>query len=203
MKSTVISPGLPASATVPHSTKGRKPVGICMWAVIKVGPYSVWWKLPQLLLLLWWQKTDKAILRFCRFFLESTWIQSKMRRQVMWQQPITIKLLKSNWNYHQVWNISLSKWADNKLTEHTTFKNVGSYSVWGTLGAMGQSLDVLKNWKSPPEDHPGAKEGQRLWHREAICLLFIKHMQEEDKFKYLIVHNHSTCMNISTVWWIL
>lgn len=46
------SPGLPAPAAVPHSAKGRQPVGVCMRAVVKVGPHSVRGKLPQLLLLL-------------------------------------------------------------------------------------------------------------------------------------------------------
>ncbi|TNN37279.1 hypothetical protein EYF80_052560 [Liparis tanakae] len=41
VKSVDISPGLPASASVPHSTKGGKPVGVCVRAVIKVGAHSL------------------------------------------------------------------------------------------------------------------------------------------------------------------
>lgn len=51
-----ISPGLPASAAVPHATKRGQPVGIRVWAVVKVGPHSVRGKLLQLLLLLWKKK---------------------------------------------------------------------------------------------------------------------------------------------------
>lgn len=67
LKGVVLLPGLPASATVPHSTKRGKPVGVSMRAVIKVGSDSVWWKLPQLLLLLW-QKTNEAILIILKYF---------------------------------------------------------------------------------------------------------------------------------------
>lgn len=60
VKAVVIAPGLPASAAVPNSAEGGKPVGVSVRAVVKVGSNSVWWKLPQLLLLLW-KKTSETL----------------------------------------------------------------------------------------------------------------------------------------------
>lgn len=81
----VISPGLPASAAVPHSTKRGKPVGVCMRAVIKVGPNSVRWKLPQLLLLLW-QKTIEAIL----VIRKSLWDFDNDQRHICWYYQVQL-----------------------------------------------------------------------------------------------------------------
>lgn len=82
VKSVVISPGLPASATVPHSTKGRKPVGVCMRAVIKVCPHSVRRKLLQLLLLLW-QKTDEAILITHTYIWDFDWLRVRSETNML------------------------------------------------------------------------------------------------------------------------
>lgn len=60
VKAVVLSPGLPASAAVPNSAEGGQPVGVSVRAVVKVGSDSVWWKLPQLLLLLW-KKTNERL----------------------------------------------------------------------------------------------------------------------------------------------
>lgn len=60
VKAVVLSPGLPASAAVPNSAEGGKPVGVSVRAVVKVGSNSVWWKLPQLLLLLWKETNDNV-----------------------------------------------------------------------------------------------------------------------------------------------
>lgn len=57
----VISPGLPASAAVPHSAEWGEPVGVSVRAVVKVGSDSVWWKLPKLLLFLW-KKPNEVLL---------------------------------------------------------------------------------------------------------------------------------------------
>lgn len=46
-----ISPGLPASAAVPHSAERRKPVGAGLRAVVEVGAHPVCWELLKLLLL--------------------------------------------------------------------------------------------------------------------------------------------------------
>lgn len=60
-KTWVNWPGLPAPPTVPNPSKRGQPVGVCMWAVIKVCPYSVRRKLPQLLLLLWQKRGNTLV----------------------------------------------------------------------------------------------------------------------------------------------
>lgn len=68
------------------------------------------------------------------------------------------------------------KQGRNKLLCWQVDLNKYSYSVWGTLGAMGQSLDVLKPQRSPPKDRPGAKVGQHL-QQSGHWSLF-KHIQQ-------------------------
>lgn len=103
VRCVVISPGLPASAAVPHSTKRGKPVGVCMWAVIKVGPNSIWWKLPQLLLLLW-QKTIEAIL----VIQKSLWDFDNDQRQICWYYQV--QLISKGYSSSMYLYLNLLQW---------------------------------------------------------------------------------------------
>lgn len=96
-----------------------------------------------------------------------------------------------------------------------------SDSVWGSLEVKGQCGHVLTLQSFPPEDRPEARGARHLQHTKAKCLLKINYNQEVrwqelrwhfwkharalqrlSKAFYIFIH-HCTCMNISTVWWVL